>query len=285
MKGGTEGGIEKIQANHMLVKRTASALILLTISLSLVFAGGWIFIVGIALILSGAAWEFIDLFIKGGYHPNPYPLVLGTAGIITIMYLDDPIFTSLVYAFTVFSILLFAILNYRRYEKTAAFDLTIEMAALLFITYLGSYLIKIRFLPNGLFWIMISIIPAVVGDIGAYFAGSLFGIHKLAPNLSPNKTIEGYICGIFSAILAGYALGLIVNVYVPVITITVSTLIGCITGIFSPLGDLSKSIFKRQFNRKNTGNIIPGHGGILDRIDTTLWAGPIAYYLIVFFFL
>ncbi len=280
-----EGGIEEIQANHLLVKRTVSALILLTISLSLVFAGGWIFTVGIALILSGAAWEFIDLFIKGGYHPNPYPLLLGTAGVISIMYLDNPAFTSLAYTFAVFSILLFAVLNYGRHEKTAAFDLTIELTALLFITYLGSYLVKIRFLPNGLFWIMISIIPAVVGDIGAYFAGSLFGKHELAPNLSPNKTIVGYIGGVLSSILAGYALGLIINIYVPVITITASTLIGCITGILSPLGDLSKSIFKRQFNRKNTGNIIPGHGGILDRIDTSLWAGPIAYYLIVLFFL
>jgi len=280
-----EGGTEKIQANHMLVKRTVSALILLTISLSLVFAGGWIFTVGIALILSGAAWEFIDLFIKGGYHPNPYPLVLGTAGIISITYFDNPAFTSLVFTFTVFSILLFTILNYRRHEKTAAFDLTIELAALLFITYLGSYLVKIRFLPNGLFWIMISIIPTAIGDIGAYLAGSLFGKHKLAPNLSPNKTIVGYIGGVLSSILTSYALGLIVNIYVPVITITASTLIGCITGILSPLGDLSKSIFKRQFNRKNTGDIIPGHGGILDRIDTSLWAGPIAYYLIVFFFL
>ncbi len=132
---------------------------------------------------------------------------------------------------------------------------------------------------------MISIIPAVVGDIGAYFTGSLFGKHKLSPNLSPNKTIVGYIGGVLSSILTSYALGLIANIYVPGITITASTLIGCITGILSPLGDLSKSIFKRQFNRKNTGNIIPGHGGILDRIDTSLWAGPIAYYLIVFFFL
>jgi phosphatidate cytidylyltransferase len=269
----------------MLIKRTISALILLTISLFLIFTGGWIFTVGVALILAGTAWEFIDLFIKGGYHPNPYPVVLGTVVIISFMYLDNPIFTSLAYTFTVFSILLFSILNYGRYEKTAAFDLAIEMAALLFITYLGSYLIKIRFLPNGLFWIMISFIPAVIGDIGAYFAGSLFGKHKLAPNLSPNKTIEGYLGGVFSAILAGYILGLITNIYTTVITITASILIGCITGILSPLGDLSKSIFKRQFNRKNTGNIIPGHGGILDRIDTSLWAGPIAYYLIVFFFL
>lgn len=269
----------------MLIKRIISALILLIISLSLVFTGGWVYTVGIALILSSAILELIDLFSKDGYHPNPYPPVLGTIGIIFFTYLDDPVSISFVYAFTILAILLLTILNYKHNEKTAAFDLLIEMAALLFIAYLGSYLIKIRFLPNGLFWIMISIIPAAIGDAGAYFAGSLFGKRKLAPNLSPNKTIEGYIGGVFSAILTGYALGLIANSYVPNITVTASTLIGCITGILSPFGDLSKSIFKRQFNRKNTGNIIPGHGGILDRIDTWLWAGPIAYYLIVFFFL
>jgi phosphatidate cytidylyltransferase len=265
---------EKIQANHMLVKRTISALILLIISLSLVFTGGWVYAVGIALILSGAILEFIDLFTKDEYHPNPYLPVMGTICIIFFTYLDNPVFISFVYALTILTIFLLTILNYKRNEKTAAFDLLIEMAALLFITYLGSYLIKIRFLPNGLFWIMISIIPAAIGDAGAYFAGSLFGKHKLALYLSPNKTVEGYIGGVFSAILTGYALGLIANSYVPNITVTASTLIGCITGTLSPFGDLSKSIFKRQFNRKNTGNIIPGHGGILDRIDTWLWAGP-----------
>jgi len=269
----------------MLIKRTLSAFILLAVGLFLIFAGGWIYTAGIALILSSAILEFIDLFSKDGYHPNPYPPVLGTIGIIFFTYLDNPVFISFIFAFTILAILLLTILNYKRNEKTAAFDLIIEMAALLFITFLGSYLIKIRFLPNGLFWIMIGIIPAVTGDVGAYFAGSLFGKHKLAPNLSPNKTIEGYIGGVFSAILAGYALGLIANIYAPTITVAASTLIGCITGILSPFGDLSKSIFKRHFNRKNTGNIIPGHGGILDRIDTSLWAGPIAYYLIIFFFL
>ena len=269
----------------MLIKRTISALVLMIISLSLVFAGGWIYTVGIVLILSGAIWEFINLFIKGGYHPTPYPLMLGTAGILSTAYLGKPIFTSLFYASTIFSILLITIVNYGRHEKTAAFDLTAEMTALLLISFTGSYLIKIRFLPNGFFWIMISVIPSIVGDIGAYFAGNLFGKHKLAPRLSPNKTIEGYLGGIFSAVLAGYTLGLLANLYIPAITTTAGILIGCLTGILTPLGDLSKSIFKRQFNLKNTGNIIPGHGGILDRIDTSLWAGPIAYYLILFFFL
>lgn len=269
----------------MLLKRTIGAVLILVISFSLIFAGGWIYAIGISLILSVTALEFIHLFSKGGYHPNPYPLVLGTISIILTTYLDNPVLISLAYTVTIFLILLLTILNYGHFDKTAAFDLTIELAALLFITYLGSYLIKIRFLPNGLFWIMISIFPTGIGDIGAYFVGSIFGKHKMAPNLSPNKTVEGYIGGVVAATLTGYALGLIANIYEPVITTNASTIIGCITGFLSPLGDLSKSIFKRQFNQKNTSNLIPGHGGLLDRLDTSLWAGPIAFYLIIFFFL
>ena len=269
----------------MLVKRTIGAVIILIISFALIFAGGWIYTIGIALILSITVWEFNNLFIKGGYHPNQYVLLFGTFSVILSTYLDNPILISFVYTSTVFLILLSVILQYRRFNKTSAFDLTIEMAAFLFITFLGSYLIKIRFLPNGLFWIMISIIPTGIGDIGAYFVGSILGKHKIAPKLSPNKTIEGYLGGAVAATFTGYALGLIANTYVPVITISASTLIGCITGLISPLGDLSKSIFKRHFNQKNTSNLIPGHGGLLDRLDTSLWAGPIAFFLINFFFL
>ena len=269
----------------MLVKRTVSALVILFLGLCLVLFGGWVYTIGISLILGCAAWEFINLFKNGGYDPNPYPLLVGTIGITISTYIDKPLITALFYLISIFIILISTVLNYRRKENTAAFDVVFELAALLFITFLGTYLIKIRILPNGLFWILISILPVGIGDVGAYCAGSLFGKHKLAPKLSPNKTIEGYIGGVFATIITSYMVGLIANNYIPAITISNAVLIGCATGLLAPLGDLSKSIFKRQFNLKNTGDIIPGHGGVLDRIDTWLWAAPIAYYLIIFFFL
>lgn len=269
----------------MLVRRAISALVILLIGLSLVLIGGWVYAIGITVILGCAAWEFINLFKKGGYDPNPYPLLSGTAAITISTFLDKQTVTSLFYVISIFLILISTALNYRKKEKTAAFDVVFEIAALFFITFLGTYLIKIRILPNGLFWIMISILPVGIGDVGAYFTGNLFGKHKLAPKLSPNKTIEGYFGGVFAAILTSYVVGLIANHYIPTITILSAVLIGCVTGLLGPVGDLSKSIFKRQFNLKNTGDIIPGHGGVLDRIDSWLWAAPIAYYLIIFFFL
>jgi phosphatidate cytidylyltransferase len=111
------------------------------------------------------------------------------------------------------------------------------------------------------------------------------GKTKIAPAISPNKSVEGFVGGVVVATFIGYGTGYFANRFVPEITITASTIIGCITGLLSPLGDLSKSIIKRQFKQKNTSNLIPGHGGLLDRLDTSLWAGPIAFYIITYFFL
>ena len=272
----------KIPAIHMLVKRTISAIIFFIIGLFLIFSGGWVYTIGITLILSGALWEFIHIFKNGGYSPNPYPVLAGTIAVITLTSLENQHFTSLAYVLSIFAILLSTILKYEKVENSAAFNVISELASLLLITFLGSYLIKIRFLPNGLYWIMISIFPVGIGDIGAYSIGSLLGTHKLAPKLSPNKTIEGYVGGVLAAVIGSYAIGAIVHHYETSITISSAVLIGSITGLLAPFGDLSKSIIKRQFHLKDTGNLIPGHGGMLDRIDTWLWAAPIAYYLIMF---
>jgi phosphatidate cytidylyltransferase len=267
----------------MLAKRTISAIIFFIIGLALIFSGGWVYTIGVSLILSFAIWEFIHLF--KGYDPNPYPVLIGTFGVMVSTYLDYPIITSLSYTISIFAILTLAIQNYEKQESTTAFNVTFALASLLFVTFLGSFIIKIRFLPNGFFWIVLSIFPVGIGDIGAYAIGTYYGKHKLAPKLSPKKTIEGYIGGVLSAVVGSVVIGAISHHFVPSITIKYAVLIGSLTGLLAPFGDLSKSIFKRHFHAKDTGNLIPGHGGMLDRIDTWLWASPIAYYLITFLFL
>jgi len=274
-----------MQASHMLAKRILSGLIIFIIGILLVFSGGWIYITGISLILSYAVWEFIHMYREGMYNPDPFIPAISTFVITIVTSFDNPIITSLSYSLSIFVILIQSILVYKNNKETASVDLAIELAALGFITFLGSYLIRIRSLENGLLWIMISIFPACAGDIGAYIFGSLFGKHKLSPLLSPKKTIEGYLSGVFAAVCTGYITGIIISSFEPTISVSACMLVGGAVGAFSPLGDLSKSIVKRGFGLKNTGEVIPGHGGILDRIDTWLWAGPIAFFLIEFFFL
>jgi phosphatidate cytidylyltransferase len=105
----------------------------------------------------------------------------------------------------------------------------------------------------------------------------------MAAALSPHKTIEGYLGGAFTAAITGYAAGALSGLFNPAFSGLTGLLVGSVVGILCPLGDLGKSLFKRQFNLKHTSNLIPGHGGALDRIDTWLWAGVIGYYLITFF--
>jgi len=280
-----EDAKRKTQKNRMLGKRIISSLLIAIVGFFLLFAGGWIYTVGIGLILCAAAWEFIRMFAGGDHDPNPYPAIIGTFLITLAHNLSDERIALIAFILTIFSISILKIIQYQRTKETAAIDLIIELTALVFITFPGIYLINIRMLPQGLFWTMISILTACSGDIGAYVIGSLFGKHKMAPMLSPKKTIEGYIGGIITAAITGFALGLIIRRFTPQIPLFAAILIGSIVGISSPLGDLSKSIIKRHFALQDTGSLIPGHGGILDRVDTWLWAAPISYFLIICFFL
>jgi phosphatidate cytidylyltransferase len=140
--------------------------------------------------------------------------------------------------------------------------------------------------PNvGLYYILLIFMCAWISDAGAYFIGRVFGKHKLAPNISPKKTIEGAIGGIFFCLVFNIAYTYIymvimenmgVKVEANLIILLIISIIGSLIGIF---GDLSASIIKRQTGIKDFGNIIPGHGGIVDRFDSVLFIAPFLYLI------
>lgn len=269
----------------MLIKRAASAAAIIIFGLALALAGGWVFSLGLALILATAAWEYANMFKKGGYAPASAILVTATFVCTAINWFNDiELFLAV---FSAFSLLIIAyhIFSFSKKQSTGGIDLAASLSGLVFITFLGSYLVRLRFLPDGLFWVIIAVAPAGISDIGAYFFGSAFGRHKLAPNLSPGKSLEGYLGGVFTAVVTGYASALIAGLFNPGFSGQEGLLVGSIVGLVCPMGDLGKSLMKRQFNLKNTSNLIPGHGGVLDRVDTWLWAGPISFYLISYFLL
>jgi phosphatidate cytidylyltransferase len=267
----------------MLVKRTASAVVILIAGLILVFSGGLVFSAGVGIILAAAVWEFAVMFIEGGYHPARCLMVGGTF----ILTSAIPAMTENNYylAFCFFGMVLIIshIMTYSSNQEHAAADMAISLSGILFITYMGNFLVRLRFLPDGLGWILIGILPAGISDIGAYFIGSLIGRHKLAPLLSPGKSVEGLFGGILTACGVGAVAGVILNPYFEMINPTIGISLGLVSGIMSPLGDLAKSMIKRQFGLKHTGSLIPGHGGVLDRIDTWLWAGVTSYTIITMF--
>ena len=166
-------------------------------------------------------------------------------------------------------------------ELAIAFSLTV------FVSYsFSSLLMLIRMLDgHGLFYFLMAFNFAWVGDGGAYFVGILFGKHKLAPVISPKKTIEGAIGGIVCSTLVTLLMCLFYNsisasFYVNIVALTLLTPVFTVVGIF---GDLIASYIKRSCNIKDYGNLIPGHGGIMDRFDSILLIAPLLYLFICYF--
>lgn len=139
---------------------------------------------------------------------------------------------------------------------------------------------------HGMFYVIIAIFSAWIADTGAFFAGSLWGKHKLCPDISPKKTVEGVIGGfvlnIIAMIVFGYIFHAVYYAYSVEISYLTLVVIGFFGTIMSILGDLSFSLIKRSCHIKDFGEIIPGHGGILDRFDSVIFEAPFVYLLVQF---
>lgn len=138
---------------------------------------------------------------------------------------------------------------------------------------------------DGLFLLLMVLICSWATDSGAYFAGVFFGKHKLAPTVSPKKTIEGAVGGVIVCVLVNLLSAFIFNKYifqVPHVSYWVVAVLSLVLSIIGMLGDLNASLIKRNFNAKDFGHIMPGHGGIMDRFDSVSFVAPALYALMIF---
>ncbi|MBP3673352.1 MAG: phosphatidate cytidylyltransferase [Oscillospiraceae bacterium] len=180
-----------------------------------------------------------------------------------------------------FTMLLFAEMMMSHVKVT--FDkICMCMVAGVLVPFLLSSLIRIHTMKIGKFMILIPFIVAFASDAGAYFAGRFFGAHKLAPVISPHKTVEGaaggVICAVVCMVLYTVVLQLAFDFYVNYLYAILYGLLGSLVGI---VGDLCFSVIKRQTGIKDYGNLIPGHGGVLDRFDSMMMVGPLMEVLIL----
>jgi phosphatidate cytidylyltransferase len=149
-----------------------------------------------------------------------------------------------------------------------------QVAGIIYIPLFLSYVVLFRNGDNGILWIFLLLTVVFMGDTGAYYLGSYFGRHKLCPAVSPNKTIEGALGGLASSLGSG---ALIKTFFLPLLPWGMSLLFFLSIGIAGQVGDLFESQIKRVAHIKDSGAILPGHGGVLDRIDALLFAAPAAY--------
>jgi phosphatidate cytidylyltransferase len=272
----------------MLVKRVLVAASLLPFGIAAILLGGWVYVGVIALILGLAAWEYGNLFRTGGYQPAGFLIIVGVLLIVLGRAWDEFQSAPALLSAMVLLSMTYHLLSYERGRDLAGTDFGITLGGIFYVGWIGAYLVSLRMLPDGMWWILL-VLPAVwFADSGAYFIGRAFGRRKLSPRLSPKKTWEGYLAGIVTGMLGGVLLAALLRLGAGPdsgITVLRGAIMGLILGIFPTLGDLGESMFKRQVGVKDSSNLLPGHGGAFDRIDSWLWASVIGYYVITWFWI
>jgi phosphatidate cytidylyltransferase len=164
-------------------------------------------------------------------------------------------------------------------QKEGAFNNWVwVMAGILYVGWLLSYLVALR-LDAGRGWLFLAIIATFASDTAAFFVGRALGRHRLAPRISPSKTWEGAIAGIFGGIIGSL---IIVAIFSLPISYGQAILLGILVSILGQLGDLAESLLKRNIGVKESGSLMPGHGGLLDRMDSVIFAGVVVYLYYIY---
>jgi phosphatidate cytidylyltransferase len=271
----------------MLAKRVATSLILFAVGLPAIILGGIPYFLLIAFFLGVAAWEYVVIFGAAGHRPSP---VVVTGGVLVIVaaraFSPDPAVAGSVLTGLVLLAMTVHLFAYEKGRDQAAGDFAVSLAGLVYLGWIGAYLLDLRGLPDGLWWLLL-VLPAVwLADSGAYFVGVRFGHRPLVPRLSPKKTWEGYLAGVLTGTLGGALFALLWGQLGGLaVTPLAGAALGFVLAVLTTLGDLGESMFKRQSGIKDSGNLFPGHGGVLDRVDSWLWAAVIGYYLVGWFLL
>jgi len=234
-------------------------------------AGAFFVLAATAILI--AQYEFYGALTKRGYRPATALGVAGGAVILAGAYWRGSQALTFGLTLTLVASFLWFLMEQNRE------NVTVNIAATLFgvayVPMLGAHAILIRGLPNGIALELAFIGAAAFYDIGAYASGSFFGKHKIAPSVSPSKTWEGAA----GATLFVFGMALLIGPHLGKLDLGSSALLALAASVLAPLGDLAESMLKRDLDTKDMGSLLPGHGGLLDRIDALLFVAPAAYWL------
>ena len=263
----------------MFKTRLLSGILLVIIALATIISGGDVLFATLLMIsFIGMTEAYRVLQISG--------TLLGGVGYVAaaVYYLllrmnrtDMVVMLAIAFLIVLMMVYVFTYPKYRSEQVMLAFF------GLFYVAFMLSYVYQIRMLPQGAFIVWLVFICSWGSDTCAYCVGMLIGKHKMAPKLSPKKSIEGAVGGVVGAALLGAAYAAIMNRTMTGADAGVIqyALIGAVGALISMVGDLAASAIKRNHDIKDYGNLIPGHGGILDRFDSVIFTAPIIYYMAV----
>lgn len=254
-------------------ERIITALVGAPIILGLAYAGGLPFSILIGLLIVLGTWEFGQMVSGQNYHFMFAVVLISQMVMLIPIYLGWENWASLGLITAFLCIFIQAVICYPKFDVA---DMGINFMAVLYIGWTLIHLLAIEQLPNGKMIVLYLFLAIWSSDSGAYFVGRFFGRHKLAPNLSPKKTVEGAVGGIITTIVVLE----LVNSILKLFTWSEIIIVGLILSLVGQLGDLVESMLKRFLGVKDSGKILPGHGGILDRFDSLILVAPFIYYTI-----
>jgi phosphatidate cytidylyltransferase len=256
----------------LLTRRIASAAVLIPLVAVAVYLGGW-YLTGL-LTLAGllATGEYCALARRHGLAPLSIASLLMVPVVMVDAHLVVPaLFRGSVTLFVAGTLVAF-VWQRNRPGSLESWGVTVSS---LFIGLGLAHFISLRALSNGIVWVALALVGTWISDTGAYWLGSRFGRHKLAPDISPHKSWEGVWGGLITGLITVWAIARFA-LYLPHWQ---GAVLGLVLVAAATLGDLAESVIKRQAGVKDSGNLIPGHGGMLDRVDSLLFVAPAVYYV------
>ena len=258
----------------MLRQRILTAVIGLPVLFAIIWFGNpWLTLI-IAVIAILGSLEFHRMTVSDTMKPISY-FAIAIAVLLTISpyypdFITKPIILTLAIIISLIWLLFLP-------KKDGAFhNWAWLIAGIIYLGWMTGYWAELRNLVNGREWMYWSMITIMASDTTAFFVGRAWGRHHMAPTISPKKTWEGAIGGAMGSIIVATILGAVFSLPLSYWQLVLA---GCFISIIAQLGDLVESLLKRNTGVKDSGKLVPGHGGILDRIDSFIFTGALVYYL------
>lgn len=252
-----------------LIIRVVSGIVVIAISFGFGFIGGVWFTLFVLVVMLLTTYELWRLCVSASYKPSLAVMILTSlAAFAGVRWPALPILIPAM------SLALLATLGVQlaRTNKRRFGDWAVSFAGGFYIGWTCGLIAELRELENGAWWLLLTLVAVWLADSGAYVFGRLLGRHKLAPAISPSKTWEGYIGGALAALVGGAVVG-----WAGPLGLWSGMIVGGLIGLFGVMGDLTESLIKREAQTKDSGRLIPGHGGVFDRVDSLLWGAVITF--------
>lgn len=275
----TTAAPQPTKAGRNLPAAIAVAAVLIAIVVTTLLWWNWGFVLFAGAMVTGAAWEISGVLERVGMHPSRWVLMVGSPLVIVAGYavaeLTGNLDLTIAVTLGALAIIAATLLIVRMFGSVTGYvrDAAAGMLGLMYAPLLGSSLSLLMAEPLGGRRIIALILVNTANDTGAYLFGSLLGRHKMSPRISPNKTWEGLAGG--AACSVGVGAWLCSWLFGEVWWIGV--VLGLVVAVFGTCGDLVESLIKRDAGLKDMSNLLPGHGGVLDRVDSLLVAAPVAW--------